>query len=341
MKITDFLKKFTLINSKFIDDFYSFYDEGKNEYDKTINLENITKWLNVRKDHLKKLLIDNFEDGKDYNEIKEKYDGKRVLTNNKKTVLLTYECAKLLCMISRSEKATMIRNFYIEIEKILINYKDNIAQNLYDQLEIKMNNKKIINDNNKKALIYILKVDDKTNEGFKIGKTADLKARMRQYNVGRISELPIVFVYQTEYIDEIENCMKENLKRYQLKHNTETFDIDLDFIKDTVTYCTKKNALLIKKNNKLFRAKDNKRWLIFIDTENIDIDELFKIRKIGNKLVKEASKKTSKKTSNKVVKKTSKKTSKKLSKKVVKKTSKKTSKKLSKKVVKKTSDKIK
>jgi hypothetical protein len=37
MKITDFLKKFTLINSKFIDDFYSFYDEGKNEYDKTIN----------------------------------------------------------------------------------------------------------------------------------------------------------------------------------------------------------------------------------------------------------------------------------------------------------------
>jgi hypothetical protein len=256
-----------------------------------------------------------------------------VLTNNKKTVLLTYECAKLLCMISRSEKATMIRNFYIEIEKILINYKDNIAQNLYDQLEIKINNKKIINDNNKKALIYILKVDDKTNEGFKIGKTEDLKARMRQYNVGRISELPIVFVYQTEYIDEIENCMKENLKRYQLKHNTEIFDIDLDFIKDTVTYCTKKNALLIKKNNKLFRSKDNKRWLIFIDTENIDIDELFKIRKIGNKLVKEASKKSSKK----VVKKTSKKSSKKLSKKVVKKTSKKSSKK----VVKKTYEKIK
>ena len=76
MKITDFLKKFTLIDSKFIDDFYSFYDEGKNEYDKTINLENISKWLNVKKGHLKRLLIDNFEDGKDYNEYKEKYIGK-------------------------------------------------------------------------------------------------------------------------------------------------------------------------------------------------------------------------------------------------------------------------
>ena len=202
-------------------------------------------------------------------------------------------------MISRSEKATMIRNFYIEIEKILINYKDNIVQNLYDQLDIKIKNKKIINENNKKALIYILKVDDKAEEGFKIGKTEDLKARMRQYNVGRISELPIVFVYQTEHIDEIENCMKENLKRYQLKHNTELFNIDLDFIKDTITYCTKNNALLIKKNNALFRSKDNKRWLIFIDTENIDINELFKIRKIGNKLIKKSSKKTSRKTSRK------------------------------------------
>jgi len=30
MKITDFLKKYSLINEKFIDDFYSFYNEGKN-----------------------------------------------------------------------------------------------------------------------------------------------------------------------------------------------------------------------------------------------------------------------------------------------------------------------
>jgi len=280
-------------------------------------------------------MIDNFEDGKDYNEIKEKYDGKRVLTNNKKTVLLTYECAKLLCMISRSEKANMIRNFYIEIEKILINYKDNIAENIYDQLEIKMNNKKIINQNNNKSLIYILKVDDKTNEGFKIGKTEDLKARMKQYNVGRISELPIVFVYQTEHIDEIENCMKENLKRYQLKHNTELFDIDLDFIKDTITYCTKKNALLIKRNNKLFRAKDNKRWLIFIDNENIDINELFKIRKIGKKLVNESTKKSSKKSTKKSTKKVFNKVSKKVSKKSTKKVPKKSTKKVSKKVSKK------
>ena len=221
---------------------------------------------------------------------KEKLIGHGKGSNNTKTILLTYECAKLLCMISKSEKASIIRNFYIEIEKILIKYKDNIADNLYQQLGVKINNNNIIN-NNSKALIYILKVDDTINDTFKIGKTTDLKARMKQYNVGRISELPIVFVYQTDHIDEIEQCIKENLKKYQLKNKTEIFNIDLDFIKDTISYCTKKNALLLKKNNKLFNAIDNKRWLIFIDKKNTDINEIYKPNKIKKKISKKISKK--------------------------------------------------
>ena len=60
MKITDFLKKYSLINAKFIDDFYSFYNEGKNEYDFTIDIENIAFWLDLRKDNLKRLLESNF-----------------------------------------------------------------------------------------------------------------------------------------------------------------------------------------------------------------------------------------------------------------------------------------
>jgi hypothetical protein len=56
MKITEFLKRHSLINSKFIDDFYSFYDEGQNEYDHTIDLEKLAYWLELRKDNLKVLL---------------------------------------------------------------------------------------------------------------------------------------------------------------------------------------------------------------------------------------------------------------------------------------------
>jgi len=52
MKITEFLKKYSSIDNSFINDFYTFYDEGKNEYDYTINLELIAKWLDIRKDNL-------------------------------------------------------------------------------------------------------------------------------------------------------------------------------------------------------------------------------------------------------------------------------------------------
>ena len=39
----------------------------------------------------------------------------------------------------------------------------------------------------------------------------------------------------------------------------------------------KKNALLLKRDKKLYETNDNKNWLIIIDKENIDnVDELFK-----------------------------------------------------------------
>ena len=47
-------------------------------------------------------------------------------------------------MISKSEKASIIRNYYIELEKLLITYKDNIVNDLNNQLGIKKQNNKII-----------------------------------------------------------------------------------------------------------------------------------------------------------------------------------------------------
>ena len=71
---------------------------------------------------LKKLLISNFIKNTDYNEIKESGKKGRGI-NNTIHVLLTYNCAKLLCMISKCEKANLIRNYYIELEKIVYCYQ--------------------------------------------------------------------------------------------------------------------------------------------------------------------------------------------------------------------------
>ena len=213
-------------------------DEGKNEYDYTINLNNISKWLELRKDNLKVLLVSNFIEDQDYIILeKPKGKGRGIGSNNVKPIYLTYTCAKLLCMISRSEKAALIRNYYIDLEKLLIKYKEEIVDSLNQQLGIKENNKKVIEKNKQSGLIYILKVDDET---FKIGRTGEIKKRMKQYNVGKLYELPIVFVYKTNDILNIEKCIKDNLKQYQAKNNTELYKIDINFINDTVKYCTKK-----------------------------------------------------------------------------------------------------
>jgi hypothetical protein len=83
---------------------------------------------------------------------------------------------------------------------------------------------------------------------------------------------------------EIEKCLKSNLKQYQYKKNTETFKIDIEFIKETIKYCTLKNALLLKKNKKLLDKKDNKNWLIILDKKSfINEDDLYKPKNIKNK----------------------------------------------------------
>ena len=65
-----------------------------------MNLILLLNWLNVRKDHLKTLLKSNFIINRDYIEAKE--TGKKGRGINNTIRVLTYNCSKLLCMISKS-----------------------------------------------------------------------------------------------------------------------------------------------------------------------------------------------------------------------------------------------
>ena len=326
MKITDFLKRHSLISSDFIDDFYSFYDEGQNEYDYVIDLEKLSNWMSIQKSHLKRLLEDNFEEDEDYMiEKKTPGIGKGIGKNNRKRVMLTYVCSKLLCMLSRTEKANIIRRFYIELEKLLISHKDNIVNDLYGQLDIKAENKKIIEKNKDKGLIYILKLDDTDiitdDDSFdaKIGRSKDLKERFGQYKVGRVDVLPIVYVYITDNMLELENCIKNCLKHKQIVKGTETYKLNLAEIKETIKYCNKLKSQLIKQNKKLL--KQDSSYLVII--ERGDTDDLMK--KLGI-VKKDKLKKLSKTSLKKPSKKQSKKPSKQTSKTSLKKPSKQTSK---------------
>lgn len=238
--------------------------------------------MDTQKGHLKTLLESNFEEDGDYTVIEKDTNGKGKGKggNNKKVILLTYDCAKMLCMISKTEKAHVIRKFYVDLEKLIITYKDSIVRDLNNQLEIKLSNKNIIKKNKQKGLVYILaldntldikNIDTTKNMELKIGNSEDLEQRMREYNVGNIYELPIVFAYLTDDYKDLEKCLKECLKRYQIKNNQEKFYIDLEFVKDTIKYCNKSKSILLKQNKNLLKGKDNRKYVIILDTniENV------------------------------------------------------------------------
>jgi hypothetical protein len=114
MKLANFLKKYSVINDEFIDDYHTFFDEKADELMCTINLYDIAKWLDIKEEKLKKLLINNFKEHIDYI-----IDKKNI--NN---LVLSPKCSKLLCMMSESEKANLIRTYHTDLEKLIVKYKD-------------------------------------------------------------------------------------------------------------------------------------------------------------------------------------------------------------------------
>ena len=49
---------------------------------------------------------------------------------NKEIILLTSDCFKLLCLRSKTKKAELVRKYYIELEKLIDEYKDIIPSTL-------------------------------------------------------------------------------------------------------------------------------------------------------------------------------------------------------------------
>ena len=278
MSIITFLKRYTTIDPKFIDNFYKFYDENKNDYDFTINLEDICEWLNVAKVHLKELLTSNFILNKDYTETKDIVNKKGSGGHNRLLVLLTYDCFKMLCMISRSPKSQQVREYYIDIEKHLFKYRDEIIQNLHDQVGIKNNNKQIINENKNNPIIYVIKVD-KNDNIYKIGRSSDIKQRFANYKVGQINEYEIVYVFKTnpDLLNDVESCIKMNLKNYTYKIDSdEIIKLNPERIIDTIQFCNHMKVDNLYMKNPLLNSIDDVNnsngWLIFIDSDKNNLE---------------------------------------------------------------------
>jgi uncharacterized protein (DUF362 family) len=102
MDINKFIETYTTLPKKFIDDFYMLCNSQYSTNSIVINFEPVYKWLQYKKGDLKRVIISNFVLDVDYTiniiDIK----------SHKEEILLSSDCVKELCMITKSKNCTII-----------------------------------------------------------------------------------------------------------------------------------------------------------------------------------------------------------------------------------------
>ena len=251
MKFKDFIKQFSNVSNKFIDDFFGIYDEDNIQNidtDFIINLEFVSKWLKSDKSDLKKTLIRTYVENIDYIiNVPKKQN-----TNGKKRedIMLTPECFKKICLLTRSKNGEKVREYYISMEEVLSKYKDHIIKNVYKKMDALKENQKPKVDV-KKGLIYVLKTDKNRDDVFKIGKTKKFKRRLTEHNTTHEDNIFVAYIYEADNIDQLETCIKNALKTKQYRRQKEIFEVDLKSIKDITKYCDKSIKIGVQKPTKI------------------------------------------------------------------------------------------
>ena len=247
LTLKDFLKKYSTLSNEFIDDFYKIYDF--NNYDNNnfiINLEIISKWLNSEKGKLKKTLINSYNQDIDYKISKEK-EGK-ISKSNKEIILLTPDCFKRLCLLSRTKKAEQVRTYYLELEKLINNYKNYIIEALQNTVNLLENNQKEI-PSNIKGTIYILQSLKDINGIYRFGQTEDFKKRLQNYNSANSDKMKVMLIYETKNATKIEKCVIAQIKELRYKKRKDFYEMDLKLLKNIIKDCDEL-TLKYKKNIK-------------------------------------------------------------------------------------------
>lgn len=236
LSLKEFLKKFSVLSNEFIDDFYNVYEFNEERNTNfIINIENVAKWLNTKKGKIKETLVKTYNEQIDYIVTKEKAN-MAISKSNKEIILLTADCFKRLCLLSRTKKGEEVRTYFIELEKLIDKYKNYIINGLRETINILENNQKPI-PKKLKGIIYIIKSLKDINGIYRFGQTLDFKKRLVNYNSSNSDKMEVLFMYETKNLKQVEDCVIAQLKEFRYKKRKDFYQIDLDIIKKLIKSC--------------------------------------------------------------------------------------------------------
>jgi hypothetical protein len=176
-------------------------------------------------------------------------------------------------MRSNTKKANTVRQYYIDLEKLIDQYKDLIINDQNKKIKILENDlKKDILPSDGYCYIYLEK-DELGIEYYRLGQTGNLQKRFHNHNSSSIHKKIVAYKIKTENIIHFESCLKGVMFDFRYKNDKDYFKLPKDKIEESLTICKKvvknfknKDNFLEKKGGSTKNNGDN----LIIDYSNVD-----------------------------------------------------------------------
>ena len=267
--LQNYLKQYSSINNKFIDDFFNLYNVKTSNDDFVINLEKVAKWLNCKKFTINETIRNSYQIDVDYKINKSSIQ--KLTGRPREEIMITPNCFKRLCMMSRTEKAEEVRSYFIALEDHINKYKGYIIEGLNKKISKYEKELKPVEIQNESGSIYVLKTTETIEGVYKIGKTENFKKRLQSHQSSHPNKLDIAYVYETDMINQVESCLKNLLKNKAYRKRKEFYEIDIDILKSLIKTC-ECMTLSIRKKTKDIKNEECK-YILMITKNAIDKEE--------------------------------------------------------------------
>lgn len=206
-----------------------------------INLDDLSKWLDVNRHKIRKTLVRSYNKGKDYVQTTEKIDKGQL----KYVIRISKDCFKELCMKTKSKYGDLIRKYFVVVEKMYREYMlntilDRQRTDGYDYADKNYENVKYPIGN----AVYILRILQNGVLTYKIGFTDNINRRLSQHRRNIPGKVTIVLYEVYKHHRFLESCLHRFLEKYQIpmqskegKNLMEIFETDIDKIRKLILNC--------------------------------------------------------------------------------------------------------
>lgn len=241
-EVVAYVKRLTSVPERFVDELFQFYSTTTTQRDHIIPLDKVAKWLVVPKKELMRTLRRSYILDIDYVTEKAANPFRKSGVpgaNNFKYVMITPDCFKRLCMLSRTRQAEMVRTYFIDVETQFLRYKDQLMEGLkrdVQRLERDLKPKRLPPASTR-GYIYVIRASEEVDDLFKTGRAGDLKQRLFSYQTGRAHEVEPVYIYAVYDMRSAERCVKAHLQEFQYRKRREVYRVPLDLLKDIIIKC--------------------------------------------------------------------------------------------------------